>query len=105
MTENARMANKPGNEGKTPSAYSSSGRRRRTSRSESEPENAATARRGDCLDTTSSPTSERIAITLLRPASPSSSFRGHENARSSFETITMAKRASRSRWSICGRGR
>ena len=50
-------------------------------------------------------TSERMAMTLLRVVSPSSSFREYENFRNSRDTITIAERDSWSLWSIGGRRR
>jgi hypothetical protein len=49
--------------------------------------------------------SDRIAMTLLRVVSPSSSFRENENFRNSLETITIEERDSWSLWSIRGRRR
>jgi hypothetical protein len=57
-----------------------------TSRSDSEPGNAATASLGECRATSASPRSARIATTPLRIASPSSSLLGQAKARTSRET-------------------
>jgi hypothetical protein len=82
--------------------YVDSVRIRRTSRSDRVPGKAATASLGEFPATSVSPMSERIATTLLRVVSPSSSSRVQENPRKARETSTIAWRDWLSRSSICG---